>query len=114
MPRVNPGAGFAADVVSVIVFCAIGRRSHSEGLTPAGIAHTSWPFLTGTVAGWLISRGWRAPAELRPTGLVVWVATVVVGMALRRATAQTVAPAFVGVTSTVTGTFLLGWRAAVR
>ena len=37
-----------ADLVSVVVFCTIGRRSHAEGLTVAGIAETAWPFLAGT------------------------------------------------------------------
>ena len=68
------------DIVSVVVFCALGRRSHAEGLTLTGIADTAWPFLSGTVLGWVISRGWRAPTAVAPTGFIVWLATVVVGM----------------------------------
>ena len=45
------------DVVCVIVFCTIGRRSHAEGLTVAGIAQTAWPFLAGTGVGWLLIGG---------------------------------------------------------
>ena len=45
-----------ADAVCVTVFCTLGRRSHEEGLTLAGIAHTAWPFLVGTLTGWLL---WR-------------------------------------------------------
>ena len=37
---------FVADVVLVVIFCTIGRRSHAEGITLTGVAHTSWPFLT--------------------------------------------------------------------
>ncbi len=37
-----------ADIVCVVVFCTIGRRSHAEGLTLGGIAETAWPFLSGT------------------------------------------------------------------
>jgi hypothetical protein len=48
-----------ADIVSVVVFCTVGRRSHGEGRTAAGIAETGWPFLTGTAVGWLVGRGWR-------------------------------------------------------
>lgn len=111
MPRqVNSATAAAVDTVGVVVFCALGRRSHDEALTPAGIAHTAWPFLTGTAAGWLVSRGWRQPSALRPTGVAVWLCTVVVGMGLRKATGQSVAPAFVAVASTVTAVLLLGWR----
>lgn len=105
---------FLADVVCVVIFCAIGRRSHAEGITLSGVAHTSWPFLTGTVAGWALSRGWRRPTALNPTGLAVWVSTVVIGMLLRKASAQGVAVSFVIVASTVTAILLLGWRGAAR
>lgn len=101
----------AADIVCVIVFCAVGRRSHAEGLTVNGIAETAWPFLSGTAIGWLLARGWRRPTALVPTGVAVWVATVVVGMLLRRASSQGVAASFVVVASLVTALLLLGWRA---
>lgn len=105
---------FLADVVCVVIFCTIGRRSHAEGITLTGVAHTSWPFLTGTVAGWALARGWRRPTALNPTGLTVWVSTVVIGMLLRKASAQGVAVSFVIVASTVTAILLLGWRGATR
>jgi len=83
-----------ADVAGVLVFAAIGRRSHAEGLTVAGVAATAWPFLVGTAVGWLLVRGWRRPAAIAPTGLVVWVCTVVIGMLARRATSAGVAVSF--------------------
>ncbi len=101
-----------ADVVCVLVFCTIGRRSHAEGLTAAGVAETAWPFLTGSAVGWLLSRGWRRPTALVPTGVVVWLCTVAVGMLLRKATSAGVAVSFVVVASAVTAVLLLGWRAA--
>lgn len=100
----------AADIVSVVVFCAIGRRSHAEGVTLAGIAETAWPFLSGTVLGWVISRGWRAPTALAPTGVIVWLSTVIIGMVLRKASSQGVAASFIVVASVVTALLLLGWR----
>ncbi|WP_328350030.1 DUF3054 domain-containing protein [Mycobacterium sp. NBC_00419] len=106
-------AALAADVVLVVVFCTIGRRSHAEGLTLSGIAETAWPFLSGTLTGWLLARAWRAPTAVAPTGLIVWVSTVVIGMLLRKASSQGVAVSFVVVASLVTALFLLGWRAAV-
>jgi peptidoglycan/LPS O-acetylase OafA/YrhL len=99
-----------ADIACVVVFCAIGRRSHAEGLTFGGIAETAWPFLSGTLAGWLISRAWRAPRAVAPTGVVIWVSTVVVGMLLRKASSQGVAASFIVVASLVTALLLLGWR----
>lgn len=101
-----------ADVVCVIVFCVIGRRSHAEGLTVAGIARTAWPFLAGTGVGWLLIGGWRRPFTVIPTGVVVWVCTVVLGMTLRKVTSAGVSPSFVVVASVSTAVLLVGWRAA--
>jgi hypothetical protein len=100
-----------ADIVCVLVFCTIGRRSHAEGLTLVGIAQTAWPFLAGTAVGWLLIRGWRRPFVVIPTGVVVWVCTVVVGMLLRKATSAGVSASFIVAASVATAVLLLGWRA---
>jgi peptidoglycan/LPS O-acetylase OafA/YrhL len=102
------------DVACVLVFCAVGRRSHDEDLNVAGIATTAWPFLSGTVLGWLLSRAWRRPSALYPTGVVVWLCTVIVGMLLRKVTSAGVAGSFIVVAATVTGLLLLGWRAVAE
>jgi len=104
----------AADIVCVVVFCAVGRRSHAEGLTVSGVAETAWPFLSGTAVGWLLAQGWRRPTALAPTGLIVWIATVVVGMLLRKASSQGVAASFIVVATLVTALLLLGWRTVVK
>ena len=112
--RSSTAAGaLAADLACVLVFTALGRRNHDEGVSLAGVAETAWPFITGTLAGWLLSRGWRRPTALAPTGLVVWVCTVVVGMALRKVTSAGIAVSFIVVASLVTALLLLGWRAAL-
>lgn len=103
-----------ADLVCVVAFCTIGRRSHAEGLTVAGIAETSWPFLAGTAVGWLAARAWRQPLSLIPTGVLVWVCTVAVGMVLRKLSGQGVAVSFVIVASLVTALLLLGWRGVAQ
>ncbi|MCV7429001.1 DUF3054 domain-containing protein [Mycobacterium montefiorense] len=103
----------SADVVSVLVFCAIGRSSHAEGITIVGLATTVWPFLTGTVVGWLLSRAWQRPTAVVPTGLIVWVCTVAIGMLLRRVTSAAVTPGFLLVASVFTALLLVGWRVAV-
>lgn len=102
-----------ADIVCVIVFCAIGRRSHAEGLTLTGIARTAWPFLAGTAVGWLLIGARLRPFTVIPTGMVVWLCTVVVGILLRKATSAGVATSFVVVASISTAVLLLGWRSAV-
>ena len=108
--RRNSAVAALADIVGVLVFCAVGRRSHAEGLTLTGVAETAWPFLAGTAAGWLLSRGWRRPTAIVPTGAVVWVCTVAVGMLLRRTTSAGVAFSFLVVASADTAVLLLGWR----
>ena len=108
------GGALLADVVCVLVFCAIGRRSHAEGITVAGVLETAWPFLSGAAAGWLAAMAWRRPTALAPTGIVIWVSTVVVGMLLRKATSQGTAISFVVVASLSTAILLLGWRLGAR
>jgi peptidoglycan/LPS O-acetylase OafA/YrhL len=112
MLRLRGLAWLAVDVIAVLVFCAVGRRSHDEGLNLRGIATTAWPFLSGTAVGWLVSRGWRRPTAVAPTGVIVWVCTVAVGMLLRKASSAGVAASFVVVAASVTAVLLLGWRAA--
>jgi peptidoglycan/LPS O-acetylase OafA/YrhL len=102
-----------ADLVGVLLFCAVGRRSHAEGLTVAGVAETAWPFLVGAAVGWLLSRAWRRPTAVVPTGVAVWVCTVAVGMLLRKTTSAGVAFSFVIVASAATAVLLLGWRVLV-
>ncbi len=103
-------AWLGVDVIGVLVFCAVGRRSHDEGLNLAGVATTAWPFLSGTVVGWLASRAWRRPTAVAPTGVIVWLCTVVVGMLLRKVSSAGVAASFVVVAASVTAVLLLGWR----
>ncbi|UAL30519.1 DUF3054 domain-containing protein [Nocardioides rotundus] len=102
------------DVVLVLVFATIGRRSHAEGLSVAGVLDTAWPFLAGVLLGHLIALGLRLRASTLPAGAVVWVAAVAGGMLLRRATGDGTDPAFVVVATLVLGVFLLGWRLVTR
>jgi peptidoglycan/LPS O-acetylase OafA/YrhL len=111
--RATSARALLADLVCVVVFCTIGRRSHAEGITVAGVAETAWPFLVGTLVGWLVSRGWQRPTSLAPTGVAVWLCTVVVGMVLRKLTSAGVAASFIVVASLVTAILLLGWRGAL-
>ncbi|MGC2653813.1 MAG: DUF3054 domain-containing protein [Mycobacterium sp.] len=112
-PQHSPG-WLSLDVVSVLMFCAVGRRSHEEGVDVTGVAATAWPFLAGTALGWLLSKAWRRPTAPAPTGVTVWLSTVVAGMLLRKASAAGVAASFVVVAASVTAVLLLGWRAVVE
>ena len=98
------------DVCCVLIFVVIGRASHTQGETVAGIASTSWPFLCGLAVGWAASRAWRRPLALRPAGLAVWLCTVALGMVLRVVSGQGTAVGFIIVAVAFLGLFLLGWR----
>ena len=105
--RAVTGAGL--DVCCVAAFVVIGRASHTEGETVAGLARTAWPFLAGLAAGWLATRAWRRPGALGP-GVGVWLVAVALGMVLRAVSGQGVAVAFVFVALAFLGLFMLGWR----
>jgi peptidoglycan/LPS O-acetylase OafA/YrhL len=100
------------DIGFVLAFVIIGRASHTKGETLAGIASTSWPFLTGLACGWLAGRVWRQPAVLFPAGVAAWLGTVIVGMVLRVVSGQGTAFAFICVALAFLCLFLLGWRLA--
>uniref|UniRef100_A0A942SYK4 DUF3054 domain-containing protein n=1 Tax=Neobacillus citreus TaxID=2833578 RepID=A0A942SYK4_9BACI len=107
------------DIVLVIVFALVGRSSHAEAASLTGLWTTAYPFLAGWLVGSLVVRSWRHPLRLWPTGVVVWVLTVAVGMLLRVLTGQgnvdgnPLPLSFVIVATVVLGIFLLGWRAIV-
>jgi FtsH-binding integral membrane protein len=102
--------GAVVDVCCVGAFVAIGRASHGEGETVAGLARTMWPFLAGLAAGWAVTRAWRRPGAVAGTGVGVWLSTVALGMVLRVVSGQGIAVAFVFVALAFLGLFLLGWR----
>ncbi|WP_344905317.1 DUF3054 domain-containing protein [Actinomadura meridiana] len=108
------GWGFVLDVVCVLVFVGIGRGSHDEGGSVLGFLGVSWPFVVGVGVGWVVCRGWRRAVALVPTGVVVWVLTVAVGMGLRALVGQGTAVAFVVVAGLFLGGVMLGWRVLAR
>lgn len=100
------------DLVCVLVFTAIGRASHAEGITLPGLAQTAWPFLVGCLVGSGVAALRSRPRPLR-SGLLVWVGTVLLGLVLRAAAGGGVVLSFVVVTAVVLAVFLLGWRAVL-
>jgi hypothetical protein len=99
------------DLCCVMAFVMIGRAGHSEGETIAGIAKTAWPFLSGLLIGWAVTRGWRRPSALAGTGVGIWLATVAAGMALRVVSGQGTAVTFILIALVFLGLVMLGWRA---
>ena len=103
----------SADVLAVLVFSAVGRSSHADGVDAVGVLTTAVPFLLGLPIGWLVGRAWRAPLRL-PVGVTVWVAVVVVGLGIRTAFTHRLPLTFVVVAAVSLAVFLLGWRAIAR
>ena len=112
--RLPVGVALTLDVLAVLLFAAVGRRSHAEGLAVLGVLRTAWPFLVGVATGWLLSRAWRAPDALLAAGVPVWLGALVVGMLLRVATGAGTAPSFVVVAAISLAVLLLGWRLVAR
>lgn len=102
----------ALDAVLVVVFSTFGRGAHAEGLGVAQVWGTAWPFLVGLAVGWLLLLATRrAPAAIG-SGVLVWLATLVVGMAIRGIGDGRVPHwSFILVAGVVTAVFLIGWRA---
>jgi hypothetical protein len=100
----------AADVICIVVFAIVGRRSHAEGTDLLGVLQTAWPFLAGYLVGLLLGRAWRQPLA-RSSAVLLWLSTVALGMLARTLTGAGTAWSFVVVATLVLGALLLGWRA---
>lgn len=100
-----------ADVLFVVLFVALGRKSHDEGgNVVVGTLKVAAPFLIALAVGWLAARAWNSPTA-PSTGIVIWVVTVAGGMVLRHFVFDrgTALP-FIIVASVFTLLFLVGWR----
>ena len=105
---------FAADLLVLIVFVLVGRRSHDEGNGLEGFLRVWWPFAVGLMVATVLSGTWRAPLEWR-RAIAAWLVTVALGMTLRVAVqGREFEPTFVIVTTVFVGAGMLGWRAVVR
>jgi len=110
--RTHVAAAF--DIVAILLFVAIGRRSHDEGDALRGMLRVAPPFLLGLGCGWIVARAWKAPTAIT-TGLVIWPVTVLVAMLLRRfAFDNGTALSFIIVATIFLGALLVGWRAIYR
>lgn len=102
------------DCCCVFVFVIIGRQTHHDADSLAGVWHTAWPFLAGLVVGLVVTRAWRRPMALVPAGLGAWLGAAAAGMVIRVLAGQGTAAAFIVVTLAFLGLFTLGWRLVAR
>ncbi|WP_425954640.1 DUF3054 family protein [Xylanimonas sp. McL0601] len=107
----------AYDLSVVLVFLLFGAGAHDSASRGAGhIVALTATFLVALAEGWAVTRAWRSPARLWPTGVVVWLVTVVVGVVLRGLLIPDAgfARGFLIVTTLFLGVTLLGWRLLAR
>ena len=103
---------FLLDVTSVVIFVALGRRTHDAGNGILGYLEVAAPFVLALVAVWLVVLLSKWHPRRLAVGVVVAAVTWLLGLFLR-------ATVFDGGTATafviVSGVFLfatmLGWRA---
>lgn len=94
----------------IILFAALGRRTHDEGSAVGGTLVVAAPFLIGYVIAAAALRLSRAPFSVRRAA-PVWAAGIALGMLLRGTVFDRgLAPAFVVVAFVTTGALMLGWR----
>lgn len=120
-PAGRTAALVAGDIVTLLVFAAIGRRSHGEAAGMAAlaeVARTALPF----IVGWLAVAPWAgafSPTAARGLGgmlratLIGWTGALLVGALVRAAMIGRFSPvSFYVVTFLVALLLLGGWRGA--
>lgn len=114
MGHVNRLVALLIDLLLVTVFAISGRASHSEGLDLAGIARTAWPFLLACLIGWGVVALLKDDGYSWRSALEIWTITWLGGLAIRVASGDTAALAFVILSGIVLGLLLVGWRWLAR
>lgn len=99
-----------ADLVLILLFAVIGRRSHDEGGALAGTLTVAAPFLIGYAIAAVACRLDRSPWSVRRALLIAPVA-VGLGLVLRgTAFGRAIPPAFILVALITITALLVGWR----
>lgn len=108
MRRLAPAV--VLDAVLIVVFAAVGRRTHDEGSAIGQTFVIAAPFLIGYAIAAAALRLDRDPAGVRKA-VPIWLAGIALGLLLRGTLFDRgLAPAFVVVAFLTTGLLLLGWR----
>ncbi|GAA1121229.1 DUF3054 domain-containing protein [Citricoccus alkalitolerans] len=99
------------DAVLIVLFAALGRKTHESGADVGGLLFTALPFLLAWAIATAFTRPHRTWAQIWPAGVVVWLVTAAGGLALRVAFGGTAAPAFQWVAAGSLAVLVLGRRA---
>ncbi len=100
----------ALDTGAILLFVAIGGRSHGQSNSVSALLEIAAPFLIALCIAWLISRAWEQPTAIR-TALLIWPITMVIGIGLRRfAFERGIATGFIIVSTAILGLLFVGWR----
>ncbi len=101
----------AVDVLAILVFVVLGRRSHDESESLGEVLKVFAPFAIALAASWVASRAWLRPLDAWSTGIALWLGTAGGGLLLRRFVFQrSTAFGFVIVGAAFLLGALVGWR----
>lgn len=106
MATVKPWIAAILDLACVLVFVALGLRSHDEA---DSFLHVAAPFVAALAVAWVVAAPLRAPESLKAGG-VIWLVTLVGGMLLRRVGGDGTAATFILVAAGFLALTMLGWR----
>ena len=106
---------FLIDILAIFFFAVLARLAHNtpeDSFTFINILDTWWPFAFGVLLGTALIKNEPNPRAVS-SGAIVWLGTVVVGLAVW-ATRNSAVPhwSFILVASVMSALLLLGWRAA--
>ena len=102
----KPWKAAVLDLACVLVFIALGLRSHNES---DSFLHVAAPFVAALAVAWVVAAPLRAPESLK-AGVVIWLVTLVGGMLLRRVGGDGTAATFILVAAGFLAITMLGWR----
>ncbi|MEH0057787.1 DUF3054 domain-containing protein [Auritidibacter ignavus] len=81
--RWRPYVAVVIDLALVTGFAALGMRSHEQDVTGAELFRVATPFALACLFASVMTGFWRSWQRLWPAGIVVWLSTVFIGVALR-------------------------------
>lgn len=101
----------AADVLSILIFVVIGRRSpNGSNSAIRAVVEVAAPFLIALALGWFVQRLWTRPLRVEH-GIILWLITVTFGLILRRSMFDRgTAVSFMIVATVFLGLLIVGWR----
>ena len=102
------------DLLVVVLFVVIGRRTHDHAAALQGFFKTFWPFGVGCLLASVAAqrtKKFRGPIRV---GLFVGVLTTGIGMALRVLSGQGTAAAFIIVALAFLSALMIAWRYLAR